>query len=265
MRAVLAGITLLTCLWMLELLRAPGSRSIPQARPRSIQNTPPAPADSQLSVVLPPVDIQELPFTALDNTCLYSQIMDISGCTGMLSEAAARVYRIKVAAGGNLHVTVEPENDYFDAGFALMSDSGCVGGVDQSGPGWEESSVFSNLPDGQYRLIVSGYADNCGPYRLTVADQPESLATYRLATAQQGPNGIAVRWRTFAETNLKHFELFRLAQGERRLLATFRSHGSPAGWASYRYLDRDGHPDSRYELIAVSHSGRSEAIDIKQI
>jgi hypothetical protein len=180
----------------------------------------------------------------------------------MLSGAPARQYVIQTTAGKPLQATVKPDNETFDISLALFRNGRCVLGRDERGAGQSEQITIPVAAAGVYTLVVGGYWDHCGPYELTVRDNPPAVAEVQDARASSGPNGTVIRWQSFGEVALANFSIYRLADGRRERIAVLRAHGSPAGFGSYRYMDRDPRSDSRYEVEAVTRDGRSEIVSV---
>jgi hypothetical protein len=257
LRAVVTVLTLLGCLWALNQFKS--RPRVQQASPPEERSITEAPQTKPAAfTVLPPVEIQSLPLVALDNTCEWSDTMDLSACTRALSGSAVRVYQIDVSANQPLFIRVEPLSDYFDAGVTVLSaDRVCAAGADEHGAGLKESLVLKNLPAGSYRVIVSGYSDDCGPYELTIRAERPPIAEVRPPTTRTGPNGTVISWQTFAEVDLAHFVVFRIDGASRQQIGSLRSHGGPASLSTYRLVDRQPIPDASYELQVVAHDGRS--------
>jgi hypothetical protein len=260
-RAVLTGIVLIGCIWGLRQLEA--RRTRPILRPARVGQTEVAtPAQDQNSTE-PLVEVVSLPFVALDNTCYYSGGEDLSHCTGSLSGAPAREYRLSATKREALWVGVQPRSDYFDPSFALLTaDQRCIAGYDNQGPGLPETAMLNDLEPGEYLLVVGGYGEDCGPYELTVRQETPEIARVVETRTIEGPNGTVVRWGTFAEVDLDYFILYRTVGEDRQQIAVLRAHGSPAGFARYRVMDRKPQPDSTYEIEAVASDGRIELIDV---
>lgn len=257
LRAVVTVITLLLCLWFLGKFKTQPSQPQPLPEQPPVTEVPVSkPASLQ---ILPPVEVQSLPLFAFDNTCDFSDTMDISACTHSLSGSAARVYQIHLEANQSLFVTVEPRSDYFDAGLAVFTeDHACIAGKDDNGSGIVESLVLKNLPGGNYRVVVAGYRDDCGPYELTVRTDVPPIAEIKPPSVLNGPNGTVISWQTFGEVDLAHFVLYRKDGNNRQQIGSMRSHGNPAATTSYRFIDRKPEPNSSYEVVAVAHDGRTE-------
>jgi hypothetical protein len=218
---------------------------------------PPLPASC------PPVDIRSLPLAAMDNTCMDGVPTDLSCYTGMLSGGAAREYLLRLERRGTLRIAVEPRSEYFDLSFALFAGGKqCVLARDEKSAGQTESAVIPNLDTGVYRLIVGAYGQDCGPYVLSVRDQTPPVAQVSAAEAFRGRNGTVIHWRSFAEVELAHFILYRMDELGRRRIAVLRAHGSPAGFADYRFTDRDLEGRATYSLEAVSQDGRTEMVPV---
>ena len=260
-RAVLTGIVLFGCIW--------GLRELDTRRPKpsfksaiTTQTDSATPAHDQ-NPTEPLVEVVALPFVALDNTCYYSGGKDLSRCTGSLSGAPAREYRLLATEREAFFVGVQPRSDYFDLSFALLTmDQRCIAGYDNQGSGLPETAVLSDLEPGEYLLVVGGYGEDCGPYELTVSREIPDVARVVETGILQGRNGTVVRWGTFAEVDLNYFILYRTVGEERQKIAVLRAHGSPAGFARYRVMDRKPQPDSTYEIEAVASDGRIELFDV---
>jgi hypothetical protein len=221
-------------------------------------------AEVLLDEVLPPVAISELPFVALDNTCNGGKATDISGCTGMLSGSPAREYHLYAREGQRLNISLEPGKDLlFDVSFALLDGAGnCVLGRDVEEAGWAERALTPRLHDGWYRLIIGGYRDDCGPYTLTVRGDLPEPAQVTDVNVRTDPKGSLLRWNSFAEVDVAYFGVYRSLHDVRERIAVVRPHGSPASFASYRYLDRGTQPDARYEVELVLTDGRTQSYTI---
>lgn len=257
-RAVVTLATLSICLGVLRLFNSRHSTVDLMPPPASavqvIQRH--SPAELQLDS-LPPVPVQRLPLAALDNTCFDGSPRDLSAYTGWLSGGSAREYRFNVAAGTPLFIEAEPRFDWFDLSFVLLSENGeAVLACDQNGPGQTEQATAEITQSGVYRLIIGCLGSDCGSYRLAVHDQLPQLTQIKSDQVHRGKNGAVVRWQSFAETKLSHFSLYRISGADRVRVATLRAHGSPAGFAKYRYTDRGATAFGRYELEAVGRDGR---------
>ena len=259
-RTLITGLTLLVCLYLLSLLAAHRSRA-------SHERTTPPDTTSQLSVPSlpdsqPPVEIQDLPLAAMDNTCIDGVPTDLSAYTGMLSGGAAREYVFRVKSRRSLHISLEPEDAYFDVSFALLAGGNhLLAARDEKPAGQSESATVSDLDAGLYRLWVGGYSQDCGTYLLTVRD-PTPPPQVSSAQAHYGRNGTVIRWRSFAEVDLARYDVFREDEMGRRRIAVVRAHGSPAGFADYRFTDRQLFPRASYSLEAVSLDGRVELVTV---
>ncbi|MCX6601032.1 MAG: hypothetical protein NT025_05655 [bacterium] len=262
-RALITGLTLLACLWFLNLVsghhgRASQMEPVCQDVTVAITSSAPPLPDS-----CPPVEILSLPLAAMDNTCMDGVPTDLSCYTGMLSGGAAREYALRLKARCALRVAVEPRSEYFDVSFVLFAGgTRCVLARDENGAGQNESAVIPNLEAGVYRLIVGGYGEDCGPYLLSVRDQTPPVAQVSAAEAFRGRNGTVIHWRSFAEVDLAHFALYRMDELGRRRIAVLRAHGSPAAFADYRFTDRDLEGRATYSLEAVSLDGRIEVVPV---
>lgn len=197
----------------------------------------------------------------MDNTCEYSQEIDISGCTGVVSGSAARVYQLNLQSDQTLRVTVEPRSSFFDPSFAILSENHtCVGGSDSHGPGLAEKLEPLYLLAGNYSLVICGYDGDCGPYSLTVSADIPPIAQITAPDFKSGPNGTVVSWQTFAEFDLSHFILYRKDGDNLVKIAVLRKHGSPAQTANYRFIDRRLNTAEAYEIDAVATDGRIEKL-----
>ncbi len=228
---------------------------------RSTDNAP----QSLFSDSLPPVDVTSLPFVAQDNTCLSSLQADLSACTGLLSGGEAREYRITLTKDNyTLIIEAEPGDLQFDISLAVFDkQSQCLAGVDMEGEGGIERTELAHLAAGQYKLVVGGYRDNCGLYQLTIREDRPPATEIVSSAVTVGPNGTSVRWTSFAEVGLAHYNLYRITDSERKRVATYRSHGSPADFADYRFFDRSYTANIRYELEAVARDGRTTLRELK--
>lgn len=264
LRALITGLTLLSCLWVLGQISSHKPLR-PQVKPVTVIRAATAPAFvvPALPDSLPPVEIHKLPLAALDNTCFDGVPTDLSCHTGMLSGGPAREYLIRLTKRGALRISVEPRDDYYDLSFALFeSDTKCVLALDEKAAGQTESAVIPDLSAGVYRLVVGGYSEDCGPYLLTVCDQAPPVAQLSQTNTHRGRNGTVIRWRSFAEVDIAHFLLYRVTGANRERIAVLRAHGSTAGFADYRFTDRRLEGNSAYEIEAVSRDGRSELVSI---
>jgi hypothetical protein len=263
LRALITGLTLLVCLYLLNLVtgyRGPEPEAEPVSEEAEVVPSSFAPP---LPDSLPPVEIRSLPLAAMDNTCMDGVPTDLSCYTGMLSGGAAREYALRLNTRGTLRITVEPQSEYFDVSFVLLAkEIHCVLARDEGGAGQRESAVISDLDAGLYRLMVGGYGEDCGPYVLTVRDQIPPVAQVSAAETVRGRNGTVIHWRSFAETELAHFALYRTDEAGRRCIAVLRAHGSPAAFADYRFTDRDLAGGASYTLEAVSRDGRIERVSV---
>lgn len=262
-RALITGLTLTACLWLLNLVTGHRDRASLLEPAREDVTVALSSSAPQLPDSCPPVEIRSLPLAAMDNTCMDGVPTDLSCYTGMLSGGAAREYLLRLKARCALRVAVEPRSDYFDPSFVLFAGgTRCVLARDENGAGQNESAVIPNLEAGVYRLIVGAYGEDCGPYLLSVRDQTPPVAQVSAAGASRGRNGTVIRWRSFAEVDLAHFALYRTDELGRRRIAVLRAHGSPAAFADYRFTDRDLEDRASYTLEAVSLDGRIEVVPV---
>jgi len=268
LRAVVTGLTLLALMWLLGRFgphpRAEEARQHRKSLSSGRAELAGGGADL-ISEALSPIRVSSLPFVADDNTCFSADTADLSAFTGMLSASPVRKYAIEVARQTlNLRVSVEPHHEYFDPSLVLFDSSGgAIAALDGQEAGWVEDTVIASLPPGIYYLTVGGYDGDCGPYRLTVSADPSSVAELRDFSLRRGSNGTVIRWKTFAEVDVARFGLYRVgAAGDRERIATFRSHGSPADFADYRFLDRQSGADSSYEIEMVSDHGRTQRVAV---
>jgi hypothetical protein len=262
-RTLIMGLTLLACLYFLSLLAAYRGCA-PHAQPVSADTTTqPSSSVPPLPDSLPPVEIKSLPLAAMDNTCVDGVPTDLSAYTGMLSGGAAREYLLRLNTPGSLRISVEPEDVYFDVSFVLFAGgTRALVSRDENPAGGSERATTPHLDPGLYRLVVGGYDQNCGPYLLTVRDQAPPAAQIAATEVHRGRNGTVIRWRSFAEVDLERFDVFRVDDMGRRRIAVLRAHGSPAGFANYRFTDRQLAPPASYSLEAVSRDGRIEVVPV---
>ncbi len=210
-----------------------------------------------------PVEITSLPLVALDNTCLYDGTQDLSACTGAVSGGPVREYQFLANGFDTYYVAAEPRSEFFDLSLVLLdSTRRCLIGQDENGPGFAEGTSIVDLDAGTYTLLVGGYSEDCGPYELTVSNRAPAIAQILKSRSLPGPNGTVVRWETFGEVDLAHFELYRQSGSERERIGVFRAHGSKAGFAFYSFMDRDPNPDSMYVIEAVARDGRREVVTV---
>jgi hypothetical protein len=260
-RAVLTVVVLLLSIWALRHIQA--QRATHRVSPA---DRPPAEEKAQVieeASAAPAIVVETVPLVALDNTCFYSSMQDLSRCTGALSFAPAREYRIAAIRNQVLYFGAKPRSDIFDISVALLTaDAKCIVGYDENGPGWPEAAVVTGLDSGEYVLVVGGYGEDCGPYELTVSMETPEMARVVETGVLNGRNGTVVRWGTFAEVDMAHYALYRWKAEERERVAVLRAHGSPAGFARYRVIDRRPQPDSTYEIEAVARDGRRELFEV---
>ena len=258
-RAIVMVVTLLGCLWVLNRLET--KQTPPVAAPvDTTKSIAPVPLEhaANLSVSVPE-EISTLPLISLDNTCYYDSERDFSSCTGAISGGPMREYIFRANGRDTFFVSAEPRSDFFDLSLIVVDHNNhCVIGQDEHGPGFREFAQIAALARGTYTLYVGGYAQDCGPYELTISNQAPAIAQVTKLESLSGRNGTVVRWETFAEVALEHFDLFRQDGTQRERIATFRAHGSRAGFASYRFTDRHPRPDSNYVIEAVAKDGRRE-------
>lgn len=268
-RALITGVTLVICIWVLTVMRHHTKTVSSPAEPVE-EAAPPDTTKSAQSFVIPqrrdscpPVEIQNLPLAALDNTCFDGIPTDLSCYTGMLSGGEAREYLIHLEKKSALRIAVEPRTEHFDASFALFGKGkSYLLGRDEKPAGMKESGISDVLEPGVYRLFVGGYSEDCGPYVLTVRDQAPPVVRVSDLSADKGRNGTVIRWKSFAEVDLAHFSLYRVDPTGRQRIAVMRAHGSPAGFSDYRFIDRSLASDGSYEIEAVSRDGRTELLPI---
>lgn len=262
-RAVVTFATLALCMAFLQVLhpRQSAADFMPPAAEAVPAVQTPAPVELPRDT-LPPVPVQRLPLAAFDNTCFDGAPRDLSAYTGWLSGGAAREYHLFIEAGTRLDIEAEPQFDWFDLSFVLLNAAGeAVAARDEEGPGQTERGAADITASGNYRLVIGCYGSECGTYRLAVRDELPPLAQIEQNQIHKGRNGAVIRWRSFGETGLSHFSVFRITGDDRRRVATLRAHGSPADFANYRYTDRSPQAD-RYELEAVGRDGRREVISL---
>ena len=202
-----------------------------------------------------------LPLVAFENSCEDGQATDISRCTGKLSRSEGRSYRLELEHAQPVVIVVKPLDELFDPSFALLDEFGsCLLGMDEQGEATAERGELRELAAGRYELIVSGYGDQCGPYQLTVREPLPLLTKVTAPRVVRGANGVSVQWETFGEHEVTHFKVYRDTEAGRALVKTIRSHGSPAGAARYRWVDRTPKTGLHYELEAVAADGRRESL-----
>jgi hypothetical protein len=268
-RGLVTLLTLLVCLAVLRQWFSASSSDVASASAITRQQpappvAEPVPVDpAPIPDVQTPVEIASLPFLALDNLCFDGSPRDLSRCTSMLSGGLAREYDLQTVAGRSLEILLEPRDPDFDVSLAVLnSDGECLAGRDVNGAGMSETVTIADLPGGLCHILVGSYDNDCGPYSLTVRDAPAPIAQVCRAVSLTGPNGTAVRWQTFAEMDLRYFSLYRCTATSRERIAVFRAHGSRAGFADYRFMDRARIPGSTYELEAVASDGRTERLTV---
>lgn len=144
----------------------------------------------------------------------------------------------------------------------FKNGTACVFARDEQTAGKTESAFIPDLDAGVYRLVIGGYSEDCGPYLLTVRDETPPVVRLAQTTTHHGRNGTVIRWRSFAEVDLTHYALYRVSGVNRRRVAVLRAHGSPAGFADYRFMDRELNEKCAYEIEAVSRDGRKEIVPI---
>ena len=256
-------LTLLACMWALTRLdtrRVPVVAAPVDSARGVIPEPRPLPEDTTR---VPPVDITQLPLVAMENTCYYPGGEDLSGCTGTISGGPVREYTLHTTGHNSYYISAEPRSLYFDLSLAIYDVShACVVGKDDRGPGYSESALLENPAQGDYRLVVGGYGEDCGPYELSVSAKAPEIAQVMKPATLVGRNGTVVRWETFAEVDLAHFELYRQTKDQREQIAVLRAHGSKAGFANYRFTDRSPRTDSVYVIEAVAKDGRRQVVVI---
>ncbi|RPH96000.1 hypothetical protein EHM69_02675 [candidate division KSB1 bacterium] len=264
-RAFVTGFTLLLCLSILQRVNRPSSREydLSLSEPASNYKTSTEfdnPTDPTLSL---PVEIQGFPLAAMDNTCFDGVPMDLSCYTGMLSGGRAREYTIRLHRPSSLRISLEPQDPYYDVSVVLLNSSRkCIVGLDKAGAGKNENVILDCIAPGTYRLLVGGYGEDCGPYLLSVFDQPLSIAHVSDLAKFEGRNGTVIRWKSFGEVDLAHYNLYRANQNGWSRIAVLRAHGTPADFADYRFTDRNARSGYAYRLEAVARDGRVETIPI---
>ena len=261
LRAVVTVLTLLVCLWALSRIKtSKPTAEAPEEKKPIAASAAVKPSSYEPVEVVPPLEVNALPFFAQDNTCEQSDTMDLSACTKTLSGSAVRVYRVRVSANEPLFISVEPQSEYFDPGIAVVdADHHCMGGADDQGAGLVETLLLNHLAEGVYQVIVSGYHDDCGPYQLTLRKESPPIAQVERLWKHCGPNGTVISWQTFAEVDLSHFVLYRIEGDSRVQIGSVRKHGSSAGWSTYHMIDRDLDPNVHYVVEAVARDGRTES------
>ena len=254
-------VTLLGCMWVLHRLEK--REGPPTVIPADTTRSAPAlPQEEAKQVAVPaPIEVSALPLVALDNTCYYDGERDFSRCTGAISGGPVREYVFQANGKDTYYIGAEPRSDYFDLSLVLFdNEQQCIIGQDDNGPGFREAAVIKQPAAGLYSLYVGGYAEDCGPFELILSTKAPNIAQVTKTGSTAGRNGTVVRWETFAEVDLAHFELFRQNGSNRERIATLRAHGSPAGFAVYRFTDRQPLPDSNYVIESVSKDGRRETV-----
>ncbi|MBI5058565.1 hypothetical protein HZB60_02150 [candidate division KSB1 bacterium] len=202
-----------------------------------------------------------LPLVAFENSCEDGQKVDISECTGKLSRSEGRTYRLKLDQDAPVMIEVRPLDGLFDPSFALIDEYGhCLIGIDDAGEAASERGEIPKLAAGRYELIVSGYGDQCGPFQLTVREPLPLLTMAGNPQLRKGGNGASLHWETFGENDITHFKIYRLSAAGRSCVTTVRSHGSPAGTARYRWVDRKPAEIDAYELEAIAGDGRTQIV-----
>jgi hypothetical protein len=258
LRAVLTALILIGCLAALHRFGGPEAPNSAVARTKPSALTAAGPPVTPPSAS--PVEIATFPFAAMDNGCFDGIETELSGCTGFLSGGRAIEYRLTVSAGQILRIRVEPTYGAYDPAFALLRDGQCIAGRDAEGMGEPERATIRNLPAGTYDLWVGGYDGDCGPYLLSLDNQPISLARVSGTNVLFGRNGNVLTWTSFGEVDLDNFQIFRVRGQERERIAVMRSHGGPASFAGYRFMDRPPASDVRYELEVSARDGRTEVV-----
>jgi len=262
-RAVITFLTLLACLWVLSRLeRRDTPHQLSPADSAAVPISEPHEQAQQINAQIP-VEISALPLVALDNTCLYDGAQDLSRCTGAISGGPVREYQIQANGSDTYYVAAEPRSEFYDLSLVLFDSARqCMLGRDEQGPGFAEGMVLEKIGAGHYSLLVGGYSEDCGPFELTVSDKTPAIAQIMKSITVPGRNGTVVRWETFGEVDLAHFELYRQNGSERERIAVLRAHGSKAGFAFYRFMDRQPRADSMYVIEAVARDGRREIVKV---
>lgn len=250
-RMVVMVLTLAGCVWLLEQAQQGRASTAVTPMPRPEARRKPHSLLPRL-----PIEVNTLPFAALDNTCLDGTPEDLSGCTGWLSGAEVCRYRIAVSEGAAIEATAQPRDAAFDVSMALYSAAGvCAAARDSLGAGGLETMVIRDLEPALYELRVGGYADHCGAYLLTVRQLGATPAQIASARVDPGRNGTVVRWTSFGESGVSYFLLYRTGDGGRQRIAALRARGTPGGFADYRFNDRGGREGATYEIELVTRNG----------
>ncbi len=257
-RALVMGVTLLACLWVIRQILASKHAGASPAVASAGINHPPEPIARGETEPVVAIAQDMFPLVAFENTCMSGNLVDLSECTRFLSGAEGDRYRFEIETDLRLSVEVAPLDGFFDAAVAVYgSGSACVIGSDEQPMGLAERVVTPELTPGVYEIVVGGYAEGCGPYRLTVTEPQELVSRVVHTSTTAGRNGLALRWETFGETDLSHFVVYRRAAVGREQVAIIRGQGGPARAAHYRCMDRSVLPAADYELVAVARDGRT--------
>lgn len=208
--------------------------------------------------------IDQLPFAALDNTCLYETVgLELSSCTGMVSGEAAVAYRLSLDANNSLYAAARPVRSDFDVALSLfrVGEQGefvCMEGSDAKGEGWVERIALKSIPAGEYCVVVGGYGSDCGQFELSVQSTLVSPVSIREFSCEIRDGGALVYWETASEVDLHYFKLYRGGVGDDRGQIVFqpRSRGHFSEGARYEFFDPDGDHGMAYILIGVDMTGR---------
>jgi hypothetical protein len=258
-RAIVMGLTLFGVMW---LLHAASARKTAleetvhvHSAPAKVKHIPDPPIE-------PAQRISAFPYVAMDNNCENGVEKDLSHCTGLLSGGRARLYEVDIAAGQSLRISVEPLDRDYDAAFALFKDSVCIVGRDSARIGGTEQAILPRLSPGIYHLWVGGYDGDCGPYVLSISNAKEPIGSIAQASVFTGRNGTVLRWTSFAEVGVERYQVYRVSGENRERIAVLRAHGSPAGFGTYRFMDRGPRAGTGYELEMIARDGRSEVVEL---
>jgi hypothetical protein len=210
------------------------------------------------------VDIDPLPFAALDNTCCYETVdLDLSSCTGMVSGEAAVAYRLSLDADNSLYATVRPLRSDFDVALGLFrmgekDELVCVEGSDAKAEGWAERIRMESVPAGVYYIMVGGYGSDCGEFELSVESALVPPVSIREFACEVRHGGALVHWETGFEADLDYFKLYRTGADDdaQEVVYQPRSRGGFSHGARYEFFDRNGDSGLAYVLTGVDVTGR---------
>ena len=204
-----------------------------------------------------------LVWTGHYDLCGYCDNYNLSPCTGWSSYAPDMVFKVVFPEDGNdLYVVVTPTT--WDIALAVITECGefgtpsCICGEDDMGSGSPESCDLSNLPAGEYYIVVSGYYTACGPFDIYVSSNHQLPVELVSLEAVPGNREAKISWTTESETNNSHFYLIRSTDTRNfaRVSGDISATNSATG-STYNYVDHNlvNGVTYYYKLVDVDING----------